>query len=246
MQPSTPKALRAATRLAAIFFVALALSSVVPQAHATSHFERVHAARDASLTVPTVSASGASSSSASGSEASSSAASPVSTTTTVLSTSSGSNGASTFTSVITTVVPSGSANSSSASGTTTSTAFPSLSTYSTCVSQCLQLAVSTSNCSSLTEVACYCASSFFTQTLYTCVSGQCTDQLRSAENLAQEFCNLETPSSSLTFPTSTSTTASSTASGSSTPSGNAAAGTRIGESDVVLGLLGAALGALLF
>jgi len=154
--------------------------------------------------------------------------SPVPTTTTVLTTSEGPNGTSVFTTTVTTLVVPGSTSTGNgtgtlASGTTTTTAFPSLSTFSPCVTNCLDVAVGSVNCSSPTDIACYCTSSNFTQSLFSCVTDQCSSELTSAENLAQEFCNLQSPSVSLSFPsTSANATAASTSSGTSTSTSSAA------------------------
>ncbi|KAI5119298.1 hypothetical protein M0805_008213 [Coniferiporia weirii] len=238
------------------FIAVLALAAVVPRVSA--RLEHAHVVREASLTVPTASSSASGSGSESGSAISAgTTVSLVATTTAVVTTSVGPAGTSTFTTEVTTLInPGSSSGSANGSATATTTAFPSLSTYSTCVVECLDLAVSAPNCTSLTDVACYCANSSFSDTLNGCVSSNCTSELTSAENLAQQFCNLETPSVSLSFPasstshsasgasnstsTSTSTVPASSSSGSGTPS-SAATGMRpelMGIPVLLAGLVG--------
>ncbi|KAJ3518453.1 hypothetical protein NMY22_g13669 [Coprinellus aureogranulatus] len=95
-----------------------------------------------------------------------------------------------------------------ASTTSTSTAFPSLSTYPACVSNCLNMAVAGANCSSVVEVDCFCTKPEFVQELFRCITTDCRDDLSSSEQLAQEFCNIASSSPSLTFPAFTPTTSS--------------------------------------
>ncbi|EMD32901.1 hypothetical protein CERSUDRAFT_126421 [Gelatoporia subvermispora B] len=114
--------------------------------------------------------------------------------------------------------------SSSISASPTSTAsFPSLSGFSSCVDNCLSLAVSDANCTSVVDVQCFCANTTsFTQGLVSCISPQCISDLPSAEALAQSFCALASPSVSLSFPApSPNATSSSHASSSSGASSSA-------------------------
>ncbi|KAF4598903.1 hypothetical protein EYR38_007315 [Pleurotus pulmonarius] len=74
------------------------------------------------------------------------------------------------------------------------------------VSQCLQVAVGAANCSSLTDVNCFCNRSNYTSVVVNCISGTCPTELNTAETLAQQFCNLANSSSSLSFPTPTTST----------------------------------------
>ncbi|TDL22945.1 hypothetical protein BD410DRAFT_184010 [Rickenella mellea] len=144
--------------------------------------------------------------------------------TTILTTSIGPNGTSVFSTVVTTFLGNGTASAST-------TSFPSLSTYTPCVTNCLSLAVSDANCTSLTDVACFCINKNFTTGLVNCISTQCSDQLMSSESLAQQFCNVASPSVSLSFsnPTSTPTSPTPSAGGTASsatpsPTGNSATG----------------------
>ncbi|ETW74725.1 hypothetical protein HETIRDRAFT_442683 [Heterobasidion irregulare TC 32-1] len=163
-----------------------------------------------------------------------------------------------------TVTPSSSA---SHSGSATSTAsFPSLTGYSSCVVDCLTHAVSAANCSSVTDVNCFCESSVFPPSYESCVETSCASDLPSATSLANQFCAVSSPSTSISFtsPTSTPTSSgSSTRPSSSTPSSttsqsasssassNAAAaqrgigGTQGGLATAGISILGSILGALL-
>ncbi|KAI9465221.1 hypothetical protein BJY52DRAFT_672340 [Lactarius psammicola] len=106
--------------------------------------------------------------------------------------------------------------------TTTSAPYPSLTGYPSCVTDCLTFAVARSNCTSITAVNCYCPSRIFPDALYTCVAANCSTNVPSAENLAQQFCALDNVTVSFASTaapsTSTSPSASSTTPTSSTNS----------------------------
>ncbi|TCD63861.1 hypothetical protein EIP91_004875 [Steccherinum ochraceum] len=112
-----------------------------------------------------------------------------------------------------------SAASTTSSPTGTSSAeFPSLSGYSSCVSNCLGLSVSEVGCNSLVDVNCFCANATkFTHSLVDCISSQCPTDLTNAETVSNQFCALASPNVSLSFPPAT-TTASPTANTSTTSS----------------------------
>ncbi|KAF9525398.1 hypothetical protein CPB83DRAFT_548147 [Crepidotus variabilis] len=114
-----------------------------------------------------------------------------------------------------------SSNSAALSSTSSTTAFPSLSTYSACVSNCLQTGVARVNCSSLTDVNCFCKSPTFPNEVDGCILSDCPSELQSAQSLAQQFCDLASSSPSLSFIPATSTSSSNTASTSSTSSSSA-------------------------
>ncbi|KAH9006226.1 hypothetical protein EDB86DRAFT_697429 [Lactarius hatsudake] len=113
------------------------------------------------------------------------------------------------------------------SSTTSSAPYPTLTGYPSCVTDCLTYAVAQANCTSITAVNCYCPSRIFPDALYTCVAGNCSTNVPSAENLAQQFCALDSvtvsfastaapsssssPSASKTSSTSSSSSASSNA-----------------------------------
>ncbi|KIJ51377.1 hypothetical protein M422DRAFT_65370 [Sphaerobolus stellatus SS14] len=90
---------------------------------------------------------------------------------------------------------------STSASTSSSIPFPPLSNVSACVANCLQTSIGFANCSSITDVSCYCESTPFRNDTLNCVSTQCPDQIQSAENLAQKFCALV--SVTLTFPPQT-------------------------------------------
>ncbi|KAH9915350.1 hypothetical protein B0H21DRAFT_827869 [Amylocystis lapponica] len=131
---------------------------------------------------------------------------------------------------------SASTNSSSASvtGSATSSAnYPSLSGYSTCVDQCLDIAVSDTGCESLVDVQCFCTKHVFPHLppttrfeggLSDCMAQNCPASLGTAEGLAQQFCNLASPAVSLSF-SLTSLPSSSASSSSSAPSSSSASST---------------------
>lgn len=107
------------------------------------------------------------------------------------------------------VIPSssGSSNASSSATPTSSANFPSLSGYSPCVVQCLGLAVAQVGCDSLVEVQCFCNNATkFTHSLLNCTTTSCPSDTGNAEQVAQLFCNVASPSVSLSFPTSSATT----------------------------------------
>ncbi|KLO05863.1 hypothetical protein SCHPADRAFT_1002670 [Schizopora paradoxa] len=208
--------------LLAIFAV-YGLLANVPLALADPSFADAIPKRSASLTAPIPSTTTTSGSSSTTTSTSSSSESVVISTsvTTLLTTSVGPNGTSTFSTTLTSVISSGGV----ATGTLTTTSFPSLGTSSPCVNNCLALAVSQVNCSTITDVSCFCVNGNFPLDLVGCVSAQCSDELSSAESLAREFCALASSSASLTFPasptnSSTSSSSSSSSTQSPTPTGN--------------------------
>ncbi|KAH9175011.1 hypothetical protein EDB89DRAFT_430381 [Lactarius sanguifluus] len=108
------------------------------------------------------------------------------------------------------------------SSPTSSAPYPTLTGYPSCVTDCLTFAVARANCTSITAVNCYCPSRIFPDALYTCVAGNCSTNVPSAENLAQQFCALDnvtvsfsstaapsSPSSSSSSPSASSTTSTS-------------------------------------
>ncbi|KAL5531844.1 hypothetical protein ACEPAF_5407 [Sanghuangporus sanghuang] len=230
----------------ALHLSVIVLATLAGISHAHAPGRPVHVVRQASLTFPTVTLTDSTSGSASAGGSGSVSILPIATTTTELTTSIGPNGTSTFLTTVTTLVGPGPSNAStisesnvSASATSTSTAFPSLSSYSACVDNCLQVAVSASNCSSVTNTACYCASSIFPSAIVQCASDQCSDELSTAEDLAQAFCNLSSPTVSLDFPAPSFSASSSTflssatsasASASASATGNAGTSLRLGLS----------------
>jgi len=112
-----------------------------------------------------------------------------------------------------TATPTSSAsNSSSTSASSTSSAeYPSLSGVSSCVTQCFETAIGDSNCTSVTDVNCFCVSGKFPPDIVSCISVTCPSELSSAEQLSQQFCNIASSHPSLTFPTPTTSTTSSSA-----------------------------------
>ncbi|KAF8270212.1 hypothetical protein EI94DRAFT_1723397 [Lactarius quietus] len=104
--------------------------------------------------------------------------------------------------------------------TTSSAPFPSLTGYPACVVNCLTFAVARTNCTSITDVACYCPNPIFPNALYSCVAGNCSTNVPSAENLARQFCAVDnvTLSFSITAAPSTATSPSSASSPTSTSS----------------------------
>ncbi|KAK0445649.1 uncharacterized protein EV420DRAFT_1648364 [Desarmillaria tabescens] len=114
--------------------------------------------------------------------------------------------------------------SSSGSGSlsassTLSAELPSLSGYSTCVTNCLQLSIADANCTSVAQINCYCGSTNFTSSLTDCVTGECPDELSMSETLAQRFCVLASTSTSLSFSVTSVSSSSTTSSSSSTITG---------------------------
>ncbi|KAL6304959.1 hypothetical protein BKA93DRAFT_240759 [Sparassis latifolia] len=84
---------------------------------------------------------------------------------------------------------------------TNSAEFPSLSGYSSCVDQCLDMAIADTGCASVVDVECFCTNTtIFTNGLVQCLAAQCPSSISAAEGLSQQFCNLASPSVSLTFP----------------------------------------------
>ncbi|KAF8483719.1 hypothetical protein DFH94DRAFT_680168 [Russula ochroleuca] len=100
-------------------------------------------------------------------------------------------GSTIITSVPITIVPSMTPTTSS------STAFPSLTGFNTCVTDCLTDAVAQVNCTSITAVACYCTNQTFPAALYSCVAANCSSSVPPAEALAQRFCAID--STTLSF-----------------------------------------------
>ncbi|KAI0060567.1 hypothetical protein BV25DRAFT_945030 [Artomyces pyxidatus] len=131
-----------------------------------------------------------------------------------------SRGSTVVTSIPITVNPS----SGSLSATSTSAApFPSLSGYPTCVTDCLTHAVADANCTSITEVNCYCSNKTFPADLFSCVSAaNCTTNISSAESLAQQFCGLASTSLSLSFPSTSAPPSSASPSSSTSPPSSSA------------------------
>ncbi|KAN0125710.1 hypothetical protein V8E52_000917 [Russula decolorans] len=191
----------------------------------------------------------------SGSDVSSSPASTNSTASTTPTTfanltTTNSQGSTIVTSVPITVGP------STTPSTTSSAPFPSLTSYPTCVTNCLTDAVAQVNCSSITAVACFCTNQTFPATLYACVASNCGANVPSAENLAQRFCAIDnvTLSFASTAALSSSSPSSSSAtkplSSSSSTQFNAAPGTvwmpdGRGWSGMALAACGAVFGAAL-
>ncbi|KAH9067692.1 hypothetical protein EDB87DRAFT_20862 [Lactarius vividus] len=144
------------------------------------------------------------------------------------------------------------------SSTTSSAPYPSLTGYPSCVTDCLTYAVAQANCTSITAVNCYCPSRIFPDALYTCVAGNCSTNVPSAESLAQQFCALDnvtvsfssTAAPSSSSPSSPSASSTTSISSSSSTSSNAASGsswtsdTR-GWTAMVAAACGALLGAAL-
>ncbi|KAH7334651.1 hypothetical protein B0J17DRAFT_671027 [Rhizoctonia solani] len=145
-----------------------------------------------------------------------------------------------------TVTASASGTVSATSTTPTTTSYPSLGDASTCVANCLQVSISQANCSTIIDVNCYCTNERFRTGLVQCVAASCPQDLASAENYGQQFCNIV--SVSLTYPTAPTTTRpSSTAAPTQTSSApqtsaNAASSRQIGEWG--WGLAAAALGVI--
>ncbi|KAF9222312.1 hypothetical protein BS17DRAFT_667779, partial [Gyrodon lividus] len=89
----------------------------------------------------------------------------------------------------------------SVNATLSSTAgFPTLTGYPICVSQCLAMAASTANCSSVIAVDCYCGNPEFPGALVNCTARACLGNLDLSQNLAQQYCNLASFAASLAFP----------------------------------------------
>ncbi|CAE6417153.1 unnamed protein product [Rhizoctonia solani] len=135
---------------------------------------------------------------------------------------------------------------SATSTTPTTTTYPSLGDASPCVANCLQVSISQANCSTIIDVNCYCTNERFRTALVQCAASSCPEDLASAENYGQQFCNIV--SVSLTYPTAPTTTRpSSTAAPTQTTSApqtsaNAASSRQIGEWG--WGLAAAALGVI--
>ncbi|KAK0243569.1 hypothetical protein EDD85DRAFT_947776 [Armillaria nabsnona] len=82
---------------------------------------------------------------------------------------------------------------------TLSAELPSLSSYSTCVTNCLQLSIADENFSSVADVNCFCPRTEFTTGLTVRVIPLFPNELPTAETLAQSFCTLASTSTSLAF-----------------------------------------------
>ncbi|KAH9032585.1 hypothetical protein EDB85DRAFT_1203760 [Lactarius pseudohatsudake] len=113
------------------------------------------------------------------------------------------------------------------SSATSSAPYPTLTGYPSCVTDCLTYAVAQANCTSITAVNCYCPSRVFPDALYTCVAGNCSTDVPSAENLAQQFCALDSvtvsfSSTAAPSPSSPSSPSASAATSASSTSSNAA------------------------
>jgi len=78
--------------------------------------------------------------------------------------------------------------------------YPSLSGVSSCVTNCLQAAVSQVNCTSIINTSCYCTQQSFANQTTFCIANTCPDLLSQAESLAERFCNVSNPSTTLSFP----------------------------------------------
>ncbi|KAH9005687.1 hypothetical protein EDB83DRAFT_2682113 [Lactarius deliciosus] len=126
------------------------------------------------------------------------------------------------------------------SSTTSSAPYPTLTGYPSCgpsttfplhiqqadffahpgrvVTDCLTYAVAQANCTSITAVNCYCPSRIFPDALYTCVAGNCSTNVPSAENLAQQFCALDSVTVSFASTAAPSSSSSSSPSASKTTS----------------------------
>ncbi|EGO00517.1 hypothetical protein SERLA73DRAFT_178346 [Serpula lacrymans var. lacrymans S7.3] len=129
-----------------------------------------------------------------------SASNPTPTTSTLASGSTSASGSSITSLSGASSLISGSPNGTFSITTTSSANYPSLSGYPTCVSQCLEIATSNANCTSVVSVNCYCNNTNFTNSIVSCVAQQCYNNIKQAETLAQQFCNLANYSTSLTFP----------------------------------------------
>ncbi|KAG8686158.1 hypothetical protein FRC08_012716 [Ceratobasidium sp. 394] len=118
----------------------------------------------------------------------------------------------------------GTATASTSSATPTTTTYPSLGDASPCVVNCLQVSIAQADCSTITQVDCYCNNERFRNSLVQCVASNCPSDLTSAEQLGQQFCDIV--SVSITYPPPpTSTTPASSSTPSSTSSPNAAVDT---------------------
>ncbi|QRV98278.1 CFEM domain protein [Ceratobasidium sp. AG-Ba] len=112
----------------------------------------------------------------------------------------------------------GTATATTSSVTPTTTTYPSLGDASPCVVNCLQVSTAQAGCSTITDVNCYCNNSQFRNTLVQCTASNCPNDLSSAEQLGQQFCNIV--SVNITYPpapTSTAPTGSSAPSSTSAP-----------------------------
>ncbi|GAB1523496.1 hypothetical protein RhiTH_006646 [Rhizoctonia solani] len=101
-----------------------------------------------------------------------------------------------------TITASGSLNSTATLSATSTT--PTTTSYPSLVANCLQVSISQANCSTIIDVNCYCNSTQFRSGLVQCVASNCPQDLSSAENYGQQFCNIV--SVSLTYPPAPSST----------------------------------------
>ncbi|KAF8608150.1 hypothetical protein BDV93DRAFT_519214 [Ceratobasidium sp. AG-I] len=115
----------------------------------------------------------------------------------------------------------GTATASASSVTPTTTTYPSLGDASPCVVNCLQVSIAQANCSTITQVDCYCTSERFRTGLVQCVAATCPDELTNAENLGQQFCDIISVSQTYPAAPTTSSIASSSGSASTSPTTSA-------------------------
>ncbi|KAH7883450.1 hypothetical protein F5I97DRAFT_1905312 [Phlebopus sp. FC_14] len=78
--------------------------------------------------------------------------------------------------------------------------FPSLTGYPICVSQCLAIAASAANCTSVIAVNCYCSNPLFSGSIVNCTARECIGNLDLSQSLAQQYCNLAQYPAQLSFP----------------------------------------------
>ncbi|KAF8145531.1 hypothetical protein K438DRAFT_543946 [Mycena galopus ATCC 62051] len=117
----------------------------------------------------------------------------------------------------------GSASDNSIGTPSNTAALPSLSGVSSCVNNCLELAVSADNCMSLVAVDCFCPDPKpYTAAFVSCLTG-CPSEVASAEALVEQFCALAATPTSLSFPSFTPSSASGASSNSSSSAGIAGA-----------------------
>ncbi|KAL1747097.1 hypothetical protein HDZ31DRAFT_72432 [Schizophyllum fasciatum] len=165
-----------------------------------------------------------------------------------------------------TATRSGSASHSGSASSTLSanpSSFPTLTPYSDCVNNCLLGAIDDARCGSVVDVNCFCKSSSpFVGSYLDCLTSNCeADELDDAEGLAEEFCALASPSTSLSFssvtPSSSSSSSrshsggesssstSTSASGTSTESGNNNGAATLFGTSALVAMTCSALGVLL-
>ncbi|KAF8161557.1 hypothetical protein B0H34DRAFT_796326 [Crassisporium funariophilum] len=167
---------------------------------------------------------------------------------------------STFPTLSSTSSGSSTTQSSNSTGTpptpTNSAQFPSLSGVTSCVSNCLAVGAARVNCTSVVDVNCYCVNPQYPAELVACVLATCPSEVITAENLAQQFCNLAVAKPTLTFasvpvsptssppqsltvstPTSPTTTPTSTSTGAAWTVADVSQGTLIGLGMSVFGII---------